>query len=245
MRSKKTYQSGAPSKSCKGCGSLHDGSFATGKYCSKVCSLQNRNQLAKEKAYKKALQNQPPHTLRVERVERHDKKKGFQYRYIFLCQECKKQEVWHPVYYFSNPTKYGHLTTFRCRRCSNTHNWDKKRKPHESTFNVLVAAARERGVEVSLTLDDFCAFTHSSHCHYCGADVHWAERRSHRKPKGHNLDRKDNSKGYSIENCVVCCFECNRIKSDWFSYEEMRVLGEVIKKFPRRLRKTGNRGKSV
>ena len=36
--------------------------------------------------------------------------------------------------------------------------------------------------------------TEEEKCHYCGAEL-----------RGYNLDRKDNTKGYSKENCVVCC----------------------------------------
>ena len=35
----------------------------------------------------------------------------------------------------------------------------------------------------------------------------------------YNLDRKDNSIGYSKNNCVVCCSTCNYIKGDKFTYE--------------------------
>lgn len=28
------------------------------------------------------------------------------------------------------------------------------------------------------------------------------------------IDRKDSSKGYTIDNCVPCCTECNTMKSD-------------------------------
>ena len=217
-----TQQSGELLKSCKGCGTLHDGSFATGQYCSKSCSLQNRNQLARERAYQRAVAHQPFNTLRVDRH-------GNEYRYIFLCRRCKQEEVWHPVYYFSNPMKYGHLLNYTCRRCSNRHVWDKKRKPHQSTYNVLRSEADRRGIEFQLTFEQFLTFTEKSTCHYCEAGIHWAARRVKSEPKGHNLDRKDNSKGYTTDNCVVCCGECNRIKSNRYSYSEMLRIGSVLK----------------
>ena len=40
------------------------------------------------------------------------------------------------------------------------------------------------------------------------------------------IDRKDNSIGYLLENCVSCCFVCNRTKSNFFSAEEMKAIGE-------------------
>ena len=218
MKSEK-IENGALLRNCKGCGRPHDGTFATGKYCSKECSFRNRNLASREKALKRAVDSQPPHTLRVDRS-------GNEYRYIFLCQECKQKEVWHPVYYFSNPAKYGHLLNYTCRRCSNRHNWDEKRKPYEAVFSRLTEGATRRGIVVDLTFEEFMKFTSKGTCTYCGFTVVWYPRGN---DSAHNLDRKDNSKGYSSENCVVCCGECNRIKSDQYSYTEMLRIGSVLK----------------
>lgn len=39
----------------------------------------------------------------------------------------------------------------------------------------------------------------------------------------------DNRRGYDIENCVLACAVCNNAKSDKFTYEEFKRLGDVIK----------------
>ena len=44
------------------------------------------------------------------------------------------------------------------------------------------------------------------------------------------VDRKDNTKGYEIDNCVLACAVCNNAKSDKFTYEEFKAVGEVIGK---------------
>ena len=43
------------------------------------------------------------------------------------------------------------------------------------------------------------------------------------------LERKDNEKGYSEENCVLACAICNNAKSDKFTYEEFKRVGKVIR----------------
>jgi 5-methylcytosine-specific restriction endonuclease McrA len=43
------------------------------------------------------------------------------------------------------------------------------------------------------------------------------------------LERKDNEKGYTLENCVLSCSICNNAKSDKFTYEEFKKVGEAIK----------------
>jgi len=48
------------------------------------------------------------------------------------------------------------------------------------------------------------------------------------------IDRKDNALGYTPENVVSACFICNRIKSNFFIYEEMLEIGQKYVK-PRML----------
>jgi 5-methylcytosine-specific restriction endonuclease McrA len=85
--------------------------------------------------------------------------------------------------------------------------------------NVLYADyrfnAKRNGRPFFLTREDFQRLT-SEHCHYCGAAP-----ASVKKQAGCNgvyiyngLDRVDNTKGYSLDNVVTCCWECNRDKGN-------------------------------
>ena len=47
----------------------------------------------------------------------------------------------------------------------------------------------------------------------------------------HSIDRKDNNLGYNEQNCVVCCKNCNVIKSDKITYDLMIRIGNVIKEY--------------
>ncbi len=40
------------------------------------------------------------------------------------------------------------------------------------------------------------------------------------------IDRKDNLKGYTPDNVVSACFVCNRIKGNFFTYEDMCKIGK-------------------
>lgn len=42
------------------------------------------------------------------------------------------------------------------------------------------------------------------------------------------FDRKDNKKGHTKDNTVPCCKECNIIRMDNFSHEEMKVIGRAV-----------------
>jgi len=72
-------------------------------------------------------------------------------------------------------------------------------------------------------------------CHYCGIlekDVLgiWGKFYGlEKRGKCLELDRKDNEKAYNIENCVLTCAVCNCARSDKFTYEEFKKVGDVIR----------------
>jgi len=109
-----------------------------------------------------------------------------------------------------------------CRSCNNGN----KKLPYEALFNSLIAQSRGR-TAVSMTYEEYISFTKQCFCHYCQEYIVW---RSHAANEhGHHLDRKDNSIGYTKDNCVVCCARCNRAKSNHFTYDEWVQIGKLIR----------------
>lgn len=41
------------------------------------------------------------------------------------------------------------------------------------------------------------------------------------------FDRKVPKIGYTDDNVTVSCIDCNRLKSDKFTYNEMRIIGQA------------------
>ena len=80
--------------------------------------------------------------------------------------------------------------------------------------------ARERGIAFSLSIEE-AEILFQSNCFYCGTPPsNKMEKREANGPYIYNgIDRVDSTKGYSIDNCVSCCKNCNRSKSD-LSFEE-------------------------
>jgi len=72
-------------------------------------------------------------------------------------------------------------------------------------------------------------------CHYCGIEegdfiLIWGKfYGGEKRGKGLEVHRKDNEKGYNEGNCVLTCPVCNNAKSDKFTYEEFKKVGDVIK----------------
>ena len=109
-----------------------------------------------------------------------------------------------------------------CGSCS------KRGKPYSVSYNKLRKQAEYSNIECTLTYEQYVEFTLSPDCHYCGDSLTWIKH----MPMGkyslrYNLDRKDNDKGYSADNCVPCCQRCNYSKNCWLSYEEMVAVGNI------------------
>lgn len=92
----------------------------------------------------------------------------------------------------------------------------------ESGFNALFRRYKLRAkhckMKFTLSKDEFKKLT-SSNCHYCGIKPSQIAKETNATPKGiehskyqyNGLDRKDNTKGYTINNVVPCC----RLHNEW------------------------------
>lgn len=87
-------------------------------------------------------------------------------------------------------------------------------------YSQCKTQAKKRNKVFTLTLAEFMALRSGRPCTYCGHDL----------PKvGVGLDQKVPGLGYTVENAVPCCTECNVAKSDRFTYDEMLVIGAAIR----------------
>lgn len=79
--------------------------------------------------------------------------------------------------------------------------------------------AIKRNLSFELTFDEFLNIT-SKPCTYCGKEpyinngnVQYMQTKAN--PWKHNgIDRLDTTKGYTLDNCVPCCSNCNYAKHD-------------------------------
>lgn len=110
-----------------------------------------------------------------------------------------------------------------------THRLGKGESGFNRLFKEYVRGAEDRGLEFKLTENEVKEIT-KQNCHYCNvcpsnSKVCAIKGRStedgikHSEYIYNGIDRKDNSIGYVIDNCVPCCTVCNRAKSN-LPYEE-------------------------
>lgn len=70
-------------------------------------------------------------------------------------------------------------------------------------------------------------------CYYCERTLEEVKNDIKEKEINQNrmsIDRKDNDKGYILNNIVFACRRCNEIKSDYFTETEMLRLGKILYK---------------
>lgn len=129
-----------------------------------------------------------------------------------------------------------------------TFNYPKVRKykldSGEEGFRLLVriykSNAKKKGRDFNLTIEQFKQLTQSN-CHYCGLppkkqisnhNIKQDEVRNRGAYTYTGIDRKDSSQGYTPENSLPCCHQCNIAKMD-MTYDEFIMYIERLASFRR------------
>lgn len=103
--------------------------------------------------------------------------------------------------------------------CCCTTNRGEVLKLNESNRAICIAystyknKAISRGYSWELSIKDFYNLI-TKNCHYCGSTSTNKVIFRDQSFEYNGIDRVDNTCGYSVINCVSCCKDCNRAKSD-------------------------------
>ncbi len=102
----------------------------------------------------------------------------------------------------------------------------------EAALRYLYASYRrgatQRGYAFTLTPEEFKALT-SDQCHYCGVEPSRETNRPNLNGQYvyNGIDRQDNTQGYTVDNCLPCCAECNFFKKT-MTYDDFLGLIQRI-----------------
>ncbi len=92
-------------------------------------------------------------------------------------------------------------------------------------------SARNRSFDFELSFEQSEKIT-KENCYYCGAvprQMRMFGTKSSIGFKRNGIDRVDNSKGYTIENCVPCCSECNFAKGSMDKDDFLNLVSRIYR----------------
>jgi len=124
----------------------------------------------------------------------------------------------------------GNLVSGNTRGCLPCHHKSqiKGTSARTQVLNMYKSNAKTRNREWSLTDEQFFNLSQQP-CHYCKAVQSKEMKKPYDTFKYNGIDRKDNSKGYTFENSLPCCHECN-MRRGTLSYEKFLDWIERITK---------------
>ena len=152
------------------------------------------------------------------RTQKRVKGKNRYYLHVFNCTGCGNE------LFIQGQSLHRH--SGKCMRCGHLG------VPYMFIYNELLNHKR-RDTEVKITFEEFLDLIKKPECHYCGVPLQYKEHSkvwNKNNSRAHQLDRKNNDIGYEKNNLVPCCWECNRLKSNRFTYEEFIQLSPILKK---------------
>lgn len=139
----------------------------------------------------------------------------------------------------------GTTTSCGCARRTGTGSqpqYKRRLPPGEAALNYAYSnhkgGARDRKLEQALSREQFKALC-LGNCFYCDRPPSTLAKSLAIHPHNistflrNGIDRWDNHKGYTPENCVSCCFTCNRIKKTMSGEEYLAYMDRLARhRFP-------------
>jgi hypothetical protein len=136
---------------------------------------------------------------------------------VWLCKcDCGKEKTY----------RASNLHSKTSMSCGCSH----KKKPFLWIYNKLLKRAELRNLKCDLNYEDFISFTTINECYYCGSHIKWAANpiRKVAYTQRYNIDRLNNNLGYTKNNCVVCCWECNCMKRNRSDIQFINHCNKIV-----------------
>ena len=144
---------------------------------------------------------------------------------VHVICECGKELI----------TVFYRVKSGRTRSCG-CINGNYKEGDESSAYDLMNRyrhSAKKRNLTFNLSYDDFY-YIIKQDCHYCGISP-----KQERKHKGcrqsiiyNGIDRLDSNQGYTLNNCLPCCFTCNRAKLNMTYEEYLEYINRLVEFSP-------------
>lgn len=163
-----------------------------------------------------------------------------------ICNRCKCEKTASPEFFPRDSTRPLGLG-YECRPCQSerkagtdkrTDRWSsmteeqrlRSKANHRRYWSSVKGRAvslatsyekidRRKGHECDVKTEWILENIFGKSCTYCGI-----------KDAPIGCDRIDNSRGHTMDNVVPCCTECNLLRGDRFTPEEMQIIGKAVAK---------------
>lgn len=129
-------------------------------------------------------------------------------------RECRHCRLEQPLFDFEKSQKGIRFVCKKCRALGKRVGFQK----HNVKYSKYKYSSIKRGYDFSLTMEEFLTFWNKP-CSYCGDSIITI-----------GIDRIDNMKGYSINNCVPCCKVCNGMKLNYSQDFWITHMKKIINK---------------
>lgn len=113
------------------------------------------------------------------------------------------------------------------QRIQETHRKPDGIAAQNATYASYKKSAHKRELSFTLTEKEFLELTQQV-CHYCGSIPENKTVLSSGEFVYNGIDRKDNTLGYELTNCLPCCGRCNRAKGTMSYNEFMQFVANVF-----------------
>jgi menaquinone-dependent protoporphyrinogen IX oxidase len=117
---------------------------------------------------------------------------------------------------------------------NNKERFNKQSKEYKKTpagiYSAIKYGAKVRKIHFDLKLDEFISWykNQKRFCIYCKRLEKELIKDKNEKFHRLSIDRKDNNIGYIINNLILCCYRCNEVKSNVFTYKQMIKVGKIL-----------------
>jgi hypothetical protein len=118
------------------------------------------------------------------------------------------------------------------KKYQNSYKYKEYQKSAKAVYRALVSSAKIRHIELFMTEKDFINWYNSQEqkCYYCSRNLKQIQQDNHyHRTNKLTIDRKNNDKGYTLDNIVLACWICNNVKSNLFNEIEMLIIGNTLK----------------